>query len=77
MADVKLKRGLQNSYDTIEERDSDTIYVCTDSGNVYLGDKRLDGDWRNLLNKPDLLDVEVDNVPGYTSYRLRFMHRQY
>lgn len=46
---------------------------------------QVQADWNNndttslghILNKPDFLDVAVENVPGNTAYRLRFHYRQY
>ena len=37
MANVKLARGTQSAYNALASKDSDTIYVCTDTGNLYLG----------------------------------------
>lgn len=41
MADFKIKRGLQLDYDGMLTKDADTMYVCTDTGNMYLGSQRL------------------------------------
>ena len=38
---IKMVRGLQASYDGMGSKDADTLYFCTDSGNVYLGEKQL------------------------------------
>ena len=38
---IKMVRGLQASYDGMGAKDADTLYFCTDSGNVYLGEKQL------------------------------------
>lgn len=38
MAKVKISRGLQANYNAIPVKDGDTIYVCTDSGNIYVGE---------------------------------------
>ena len=38
---IKMTRGLQASYDGLGTKDADTLYFCTDSGNVYLGEKQL------------------------------------
>ena len=38
---IKMVRGLQASYDGLDSKDVDTLYFCTDSGNVYLGEKQL------------------------------------
>ena len=41
MAKVKFSRGSQRSYEAIQLKDDNTIYVCTDTGNIYLGGKLL------------------------------------
>lgn len=41
MASVKIARGVQPNYNSMASRDSDTIYVCTDTGNIYLGNTTL------------------------------------
>lgn len=38
MADVKMLYGLQANYDTIEKKDVNTIYFCTDSQRLFKGD---------------------------------------
>lgn len=46
---------------------------------------QVQADWNNndttslghIPNKPDFLDVAVENVPGNTAYKLRFHYRQY
>ena len=41
---IKMGQGLQASYDALNgSRDANYLYICTDSGNVYLGDKQLTG----------------------------------
>ena len=37
MANFKIARGTQSAYNAITTKDTDTIYVCTDTGNIYLG----------------------------------------
>lgn len=37
MANFKIARGTQSAYNALTTKDSDTVYVCTDSGNLYLG----------------------------------------
>lgn len=54
MAKVKMSRGLQANYDALPVKDGDTIYICTDTGNTYLGSKKLDADWTEIV-KPTLL----------------------
>lgn len=41
----KISRGVQSRYNSIATHDEDTIYVCTDTGNIYLG--------RTTLFEPD------------------------
>ena len=41
MARVKLARGTQQAYNGLNSKDPDTIYVCTDSHNIYLGSTLL------------------------------------
>lgn len=41
MANVNFARGLQAAYNSLASKDSDTIYVCTDTGNLYLGNTTL------------------------------------
>jgi hypothetical protein len=41
MAKVKLARGTQSAYNALSTKDSDTIYVCTNTGNIYLGSTAL------------------------------------
>lgn len=41
MATFLIAKGLQSAYATLESKNSNTIYVCTDSGNMYLGETPL------------------------------------
>lgn len=41
MAKVKLARGTQSAYNALASKDSDTLYFCTDSHNIYLGSTLL------------------------------------
>lgn len=41
MANVKLARGTQSAYNGLSTKDADTIYACTDTGNIYLGSTAL------------------------------------
>lgn len=45
MADnqVKFKRGSASEYAALETKDPDDIYITTDDGKIYLGDKALGG----------------------------------
>lgn len=38
---VKLARGSQSGYNELASKDNDTIYVCTNTGNIYLGEDAL------------------------------------
>ncbi len=49
-----MSRGLQANYDALPTKDSDTVYICTDTGNSYLGSKKLDADWLSIV-KPYLV----------------------
>lgn len=37
MAKFKIARGTQNAYNLIRTKDNDTLYICTNTGNIYLG----------------------------------------
>ena len=41
MANFKIARGTQTAYNAITTKDAYTIYVCTDTGNMYLGGTAL------------------------------------
>lgn len=41
MADFLVKKGLQAGYNGLESKDENTVYYCTDSGNMYLGETPL------------------------------------
>lgn len=41
MAEFLISQGLQSAYTGIAEKDANTIYVCTDTGNMYLGETPL------------------------------------
>ena len=42
MADfVKLEKGLQDNYDALNTKDNNTVYICSDTGRCYLGEKLL------------------------------------
>lgn len=41
MASFKVSRGLQTNYNSLQTKDSDTVYFCTDTGNLYLGSTLL------------------------------------
>lgn len=37
MADFLISQGLQSAYNGIDSKNANTMYVCTDTGNMYLG----------------------------------------
>lgn len=41
MAQFLISKGLQDAYNEIVSKNQNTIYVCTDTGNMYLGEKAL------------------------------------
>ena len=41
MANFKIARGTQSAYTALQTKNADTVYVCTDTGNMYLGDTAL------------------------------------
>lgn len=41
MADFLIKRGTQENYNALGTKDTNTLYVTTDTGNIYLGGKPL------------------------------------
>lgn len=41
MAKFLIAKGLQTAYNALESKNADTIYVCTDTGNMYLGETAL------------------------------------
>lgn len=54
-AGVFFKRGTYAGYKAIANKNADTIYITTDDGGIYLGDKRL-GDY--------VIVASVANLPG-------------
>lgn len=44
MANVNFSRGSQESYDSMALKNPDTVYICLDTGNIYLGEKILSSD---------------------------------
>ena len=41
MDEIKFLRGLQASYDALQEKSSLTFYYCTDTDNLYVGEELL------------------------------------
>jgi hypothetical protein len=50
MKEYTLTRCLQATYDALPTYDSDTLYFCTNTGNVYLGSKLLSDDDKVHIN---------------------------
>ena len=44
MKEYTLTRCLQATYNALQTYDSDTLYFCTNTGNMYLGSKLLSDD---------------------------------
>ena len=41
MANFKVKKGTQQAYNALSSKDENTVYFCTDTGNMYLGSNKL------------------------------------
>lgn len=67
MADFKISRGLQASYDAMTEKDSDTIFVCLDTGLCYLGDIRLSPERVEMLTSGQRVFLNGVDVTDDTS----------
>lgn len=50
---VDFAKGSQSGYNSLGTYDSNTLYFCKDSGNIYLGDE--------LLNKNPFVSVSFDS----------------
>lgn len=80
MGKLILSKGLQSSYNSIEVKNAETIYICTDTGNMYLGDTALyeKGSFINAqlsgkkiqFTKKDNSNLEVDLSSFTTSEEL-------
>lgn len=57
-AGVFFKRGTYAGYKAIANKNADTIYITTDDGGIYLGDKRL-GDYVTIAS--------IASLPGATT----------
>ena len=72
MADfVKLEKGLQDNYDALNTKDNNTVYICSDTGRCYLGEKLLSprvsqiytGGLEVYYNGANVtLDEDLDNI---------------
>lgn len=76
MADFLISQGLQSAYTGIAEKNANTIYVCTDTGNMYLGatplfaegafvDAQLLGTTVKFTTKGGGSTVDVDLSPAF------------
>lgn len=63
---VKFKKGSLAGYQGIATKDNNTLYITTDQGGIYLGDKRL-GDFHQVANIDALtaLTNKADNALYY------------
>lgn len=59
MAEVKFAKGLQTAYDNMESYDDNTLYYCTDTGNIYLGSLHLAHDEYTEGDGIAIRDMEV------------------
>lgn len=68
MAEFKIKRGAQSSYDAMAVKDPDTMYICLDSGRAYVGEvllsDRVQSDW--LQSDASATDF-IRNLPRHLS----------
>lgn len=44
MSKIFMKRGLSSAYNALSTKNADTLYFLTDTGAVYLGDKKVNAD---------------------------------
>lgn len=63
---IKLLKGLHANYPGVDPKDPNSLYITTDGGNIYLGDKRLTG--KVEFTKPatgveGVLYVDTNGVP--------------
>ena len=60
---VKFKKGTLAGYQGIATKDNNTLYITTDQGGIYLGNKRL-GDFHQVANIAalDSLPAKADNA---------------
>ena len=78
MAKVKLSRGTQSNYDNLQNKDPDTVYIRTDTGNMYLGHKLLSqriplgGESGYVLSKASDDDLDLEWVAQNKGYNFAF-----
>ncbi len=46
-----------------------------DEGNVAFGEGVHS--WNNMEDKPEILDISMERIPGHTNYQMRLFYRQY
>ena len=54
MDEIKFLRGLQASYDALQNKSSLTFYYCTDTDNLYVGEE--------LLSNNDELNAAIQRI---------------
>lgn len=59
---LPIKFGLQKNYDKIPSPDSKIIYICNDSGNMYLGKKPIGGTCNVLFYAKEQIPRNFGNV---------------
>lgn len=52
MYNIFMKKGTQASYNAMQNRDANTMYFCTDTGNMYMGDTQYTG--KIVFDKPEV-----------------------
>lgn len=60
MAQVKFAKGLKSSFDKLETKDSNIVYILTDTQEIYVGATRVG----NVFTQDDIssLDTKVDTI---------------
>lgn len=68
MADVNISRGQQEGYNALEYKDPDTIYICLDTGRMYVGEKLIaDNIQANWLQTDERALDYIRNLPWYAA----------
>lgn len=57
IVNLPIKVGIQEKYDIIQH-DPNIIYICCDSGNIYLGDKQLGNNTGILFHVNDQIPAD-------------------
>jgi hypothetical protein len=67
MSKVKFYKGTQAKYNALTSKDSNGIYICTDSKNGYIGNIQLwvgdagEVDWESITGKPTTFSPSAHN----------------